>query len=110
MEVLRLPGGETQGTSYKKQLAAFAKFARGEGGLPSEIIEADIAERFGWTFSELDNEDVDRVYTGFALQNVRDSVSRVRSWLDHAGKIHLNKDDLELFGNILDADKELSNG
>ena len=83
---------------------------RGEGGLPPELTEADICEHFGWTFSQLDEEDQDRVYTSFALQNVRDIINRIRSWLEHGGKSPLGYRDMELYGKILDAEKEITNG
>lgn len=80
---------------------------RGQGGVPLELTEADIAERYGWTFTQLDAEDEDRVYNSFALQNVRDAVDRIKSWLASVGKMRISKHDLSLYGMILDAEKEV---
>ena len=79
----------------------------GKGGLPVELTETDICERFGWTFQQLDNEDQDRVYAGFAMQNIRDSVSRIKDWLDRSGKAHIGNQDMEVWGMLMDAEKEL---
>jgi len=83
-----------------------ALYARGEGGLPAEITETDICERFGWTFTELDNEDQDRVYTAVALANIRDCVSRIKQWLSSSGKSHIDERDLEIWGVIMKAEKQ----
>lgn len=74
--------------------------------MPNEATEADIIERYGWTYDELDNEDQDRVYTGFAIQNVRDSADRIRTWIDNTGKTSISRHDLELYGMLLDAEDE----
>ena len=71
------------------------------------MTEADICQRFGWTFSELDNEDQDRVFTSFMLQNLRDSSNRIKDWLDHRGKVHISDHDLEIFQMLMDAEKEV---
>ena len=76
--------------------------------MPNELTETDIIERFGWTFSELDNEDEDRVYTGVGLQNIRDSVNRIRGWVSGGGKGHIGNEDLELWGELMNAEKELN--
>ena len=86
-----------------------ADYAIGKGGLPTEILEADIIEKFGWTFTELDNEDQDRVYRAITLQNLRDGVSRIKSWLDNHGKIHISGKDLEIWEFIQEAKKENGN-
>ena len=90
-------------------MAAFAKYFRGESGLPHELTEADICERFGWTFSQLDEEDVDRVFTAFAMQNVRTYLQEIKSWLDHVGKTHISEQALRMYGRILEAEREVDN-
>lgn len=79
---------------------------RGKGGVPLELTEADIAERFGWTFTELDEEDQDRVYNSFALQNVRDAVDRIKQWLANFGKMRISQSDLVVYGMVQRAEAE----
>lgn len=74
-----------------------------------EVTEADICERFGWTFDEMDNQDQDRVFASFAMQNIRDVVGRIKNWLDRSGKTHISQRDMEVYGKILDAEKEINN-
>ena len=73
-----------------------------------QVTEADIAERYGWTFAELDEQDADRVYEGFVLQNIRDSVSRIKHWVGsqgHGGS--LSNEDMKIMKACIDADEEL---
>ena len=86
-----------------------ARYAKGQGGLPLEITEADLCERFGWTFTQLDEEDQDRVYRAVTLSNMRGAVDRIKTWLDHQGKIHISGKDLEIMGMLWDAEKESDN-
>lgn len=79
---------------------------RSKGGVPLELTEADIAERFGWTFSQLDEEDQDRVFNAFALQNVRDAIDRIKQWLANFGKIRISQSDLMVYGMIQRAEAE----
>ncbi len=78
----------------------------GGGGIPTEVTEADIAERYGWTFTELDNEDQDRVYAGFSGQNIRDCVNRIKGWLESGGKSKLSQSDMNVYGMMLEANPE----
>ena len=82
---------------------------RGEGGLPPETTEADICERFGWTFTQLDDEDQDRVYTAVSLANVRDCVNRIKQWLGSGGKTGIDNRDLEIYGKLVEAEKKIDN-
>ena len=84
---------------------------RGEGGLPLALTEADLIERYHWTYDELDNADEDRVYTGAALQNMRDTIHRMKDWLSRSGKgSPVSRDDLDLYGLMIEAEKELNDG
>ena len=69
------------------------------------MTEADIVERYGWTYDELDNADVDRVYRGYALQNIRERTGRIKAWLTSGGKVQLTEDDLQFYQRILEAKK-----
>lgn len=82
----------------------------GEGGLPGELIEADICEKFGWTFAELDEQDQDRVYAGVVLQNIRDSIQRIKNWVDTLGRTHISNDDMELWGTLMKARRDDGRG
>ena len=82
----------------------------GGGGLPPEVTEADIAERYGWTFTALDNEDQDRVYAGFAGQNIRDCVNRIRHWMENGGKSKLSEQDMSIYGMLLEANPDALRG
>lgn len=110
MAVLRFSNRENQRTAPKKQLAAYAGYIQGVGGLPLETTEADIAERYGWTFTELDNEDQDRVYAGYAGQNIRDAIDRIKGWLNSGGRGTLSDRDMRVYGMIVAAEKEITGG
>lgn len=43
-----------------------------------------LCERFGWTWSELDEQDMTRVLPAVTAANIRDSLQRVRGWADSA--------------------------
>ena len=75
--------------------------------MPVEATEGYICERFGWTFSQLDEEDIDRVYTSTSLMNIRGALDRIRAWLDSVGKIGISKQDLETYKMVLDAEREI---
>lgn len=72
-----------------------------------ELNEADLIERYGWTYEQLDNSDEDRVYLGIGLQNMRESIRRIKDWLRHVGKYEMDQRDMDLYGMMLDAEKEL---
>mgnify|MGYP001589399993 FL=1 len=72
-----------------------------------QVTEADIAERYGWTFDELDEQDSDRVYEAFALQNIRDSISRIKHWVGSQGQGSLSNEDMVIMKACIDADEEL---
>ena len=43
-----------------------------------------LCERFGWTFSALDEEDMTRVYPAVGAANMRAALQRVQQWADAA--------------------------
>ena len=55
----------------------------------------------------MDGEDEDRVYNGFGLQNVRDTMDRVKSWLASFGKMKLSGHDWRLYKVVTDTEAEL---
>ena len=72
-----------------------------------EVTEADICQRFGWTFTELDEQDQDRVFASFMLQNLRDSANRIKQWLEHSGKDQISEHDLEIYEMLSKAMREV---
>ena len=77
--------------------------------MPPEVTEGDICERFGWTFTELDEQDEDRVNLVYSLQNVRDRVDRIKAWLSSVGKTPIDATDMKLYQKIVDAESEIKN-
>lgn len=71
------------------------------------MTEADILERYGWTYDELDCSDEDRVYRGVALQNVRDSIANIKGWLASVGRGSLSEHDLRIMTLLAEAEKEM---
>jgi hypothetical protein len=62
-------GTVTKNSTKKSELAAIHCHVI-EGSPPSqELIDAQIAERFGWTFDELDQQDEGRVMRAVSLLN-----------------------------------------
>lgn len=43
-----------------------------------------LCERFGWTWDELDEQDMTRIFPAVAAANIRDALARVRQWADLA--------------------------
>ena len=70
----------------------------GEGGIPEELSETQLCERFGWTFTQLDAEDEPRVREGVALSNIRAALGRVQAFLETQGAFHPSESDWEIWG------------
>jgi len=75
---------------------------------PFDISEVTLCERFGWTFTELDNEDMARVIPSVTLANIRAALGRVELFLQTAGGYQPTEDDLIIYQMALEADR--SNG
>jgi hypothetical protein len=53
--------------------------------IPQEIIDVTLAERFGWTWAELDEQDMAQVLPAVAAANCYASLGRVYAWMEAAG-------------------------
>ena len=95
-------------TAAPKLLAAVARHVNGSGGSPDELTDTDLAERFGWTLTELDEQDMQRVLTGLRLSSVRDALLRVEGYLESHGAVRPSERDWRLYGLAQDALKEQS--
>lgn len=70
----------------------------GDGALPEEVCDVQLCERFGWTVSELDEQDMARILPGIAGEHVRRALLRVRDAID---RFELpNPDDFELYSQV----------
>ena len=59
-----------------------------------------MSQRTGWTFSEIDEQDASVVLPALLGQDVRDTLRRVDAYVQSAGKLRVNEDDLALYGDI----------
>ncbi len=65
-------------------MAAVGDYADGTGPAPEELVDDFLAQRYGWTFSALDEEDMSRVLPAVAAANIYAAYSRVMPALDGA--------------------------
>ncbi len=65
-------------------MAAIGDYADGVGPAPEELVDDFLAQRYGWTFSQLDDEDMSRVLPAVAASNIYAAYSRVMPALDAA--------------------------
>jgi len=72
------------------------------GGLPDEVTDVDLCERFGWTPSQLDGEDMARVLPGIYGANARDGLRRIKRYLDTQGQYKPSEDDWNMYGWVLE--------
>jgi hypothetical protein len=70
------------------------------GDIPAILAELDIAQRLGWTLSELDEQDVGRVIPGLILQAKRDALVNVKRFLDTQGQVKPSDDDLNTYDEV----------
>ncbi len=70
------------------------------GGTPVLLAELDLAQRLGWTLSELDEQDTGRVLPALILQDKRDALLHVKQFLETQGKIKVNEDDLTVYEEV----------
>jgi len=67
-------------------------------------VDVTLAERFGWTFTELDEQDDARVLPTVSAANIHAALARVLGWRNAAGngaKIPLpNEHDLSVWGDV----------
>jgi len=80
-----LVSGKSQGTcAPKSRIKEAALYVTGLGPPPDDIIEVQLAERFGWTFSDLAEEDASLVLPAVAASNMVAAYRRVMQAL----KVH----------------------
>ena len=49
--------------------------------MPSEIVDVSLAERFGWTWAELDEQDMSQVLPAVSASNIHAALRRVENWM-----------------------------
>ncbi len=54
--------------------------------MPLELEDDFLAQRYGWTFSELDEQDDSRVLPAVRASNVYAALARINGWMDAAGR------------------------
>ena len=80
---------------------------RGSGGLPSELLDGFICERFHKFPSELDAEDTARLFPMIAALNIHSALRRVmEDYLESHGKVKPSESDWKIYGDAVKADKE----
>lgn len=53
--------------------------------VPQELVDVSLCERFGWTWTELGEQDEAQVLPAVAAANVSAALGRVKAWLNAAG-------------------------
>jgi hypothetical protein len=53
--------------------------------VPDEIVDVSLCERFGWTWTELDEQDMSRVLPAVGAANIGAACTRITHWLTAAG-------------------------
>ena len=75
-----------------------------------ELEDDFLARRYGWTFSQLDEEDMSRVLPSVAAANIHAALTRIYGWLDAAGRganvPWPSDDDLRIQRIVADAQRE----
>ena len=67
------------------------------GDVPDDILAVELCERFGWTFTELDEQDMPRVLRGVAAANLRAALGRVTAYVETHGKLKPTEGDFKLW-------------
>ena len=60
-------------------------------------MDVSLCERFGWTFTELDEQDMARVLPAVGASNVAAALRNVNAYLDSNGRYKLNAQDFTLY-------------
>ena len=84
----------------KKLIAAVGRAVLDGGDQPAVLAELDIAQRLGWTLSELDEQDETRVIPGLILQNKRDLLMQIKKFLDTHGQAQPSEDALKVYDEV----------
>jgi len=69
--------------------------------MPWPITLADISQRTGWTFREIDEQDASEVAPALIGQNIRDALRRVDAYVNSQGKIRMDEADLGVYADII---------
>ena len=56
----------------------------------------------GWTFEELDRQDMTRIYDGLAAANIRNALDRVRDWVDSGGRARVSRYEWTIWKQVQD--------
>lgn len=72
----------------------------GGGGAPAVLVELDIAQRLGWTLTELDEQDQARVIPALVLQAKRDALMQIKLFLDSKGRTQPSDDALQVYEEV----------
>lgn len=67
------------------------------GDLPDEILAVELCERFGWTFTELDEQDMGRVLRSISAANLRTALGRVTAYVETHGRAKAAESDFTLW-------------
>ena len=71
-------GKSFTGHPPKRELRGIKQHIDGKGPPPFGLIEAQLVERFGWTFSQLDQEDEARALRAVQYLNLSAGYQRVK--------------------------------
>ena len=69
-----------------KLLIAIGDYADGTGRAPQELVDVSLAERFHWTFDELDEQDDARILPAVAAANIYQAYHRYIHWVEAAAQ------------------------
>ena len=78
------------------------QWATASGALPDELQELDIAQRLGWTLTQLDRQDMSRVLPALWLSDMRDALSKIERYLHTQGKFKPTERDWNMWGWVME--------
>lgn len=99
-------GKERENRSAKKLLIALRNFVQGEGAAPFVLTDGRIAERFGWTFDQLDQQDESRVMIAIQMMNIHDIYERVMRAVMSHNTDSISEDDMKIWQLVTDVGTE----
>ncbi len=83
---------------------------KGDGGLPAELLDGFICERFHVLPSQLEQEDMARLMPMIAALNTHSALRRVmEDYLESHGRVKPSENDWKIYADAVKAARELAN-
>lgn len=85
------------GCCPKRLVADVTRNVLEDGARPLELIEVELCERFGWTLTELDEQDATRVLPGVYAGNIHGALKRVVRYTETQGRAAPSENDWKIY-------------